>query len=81
MADKFINCRRWKLGNQIRSTVECIDFSIIALRVWSADFKDNQRRLVNRREKECISLELSIDNAKIFRDVRPVVTELISVNS
>lgn len=34
-------------------------------------FKDNQRRLVMRREKECISLELSTDNSNIFRDVRP----------
>jgi hypothetical protein len=34
-------------------------------------FKDNQRRLVTRSERECISLELSTDNAKIFRDVRP----------
>lgn len=34
-------------------------------------FIDNQRRLVTRTEKRCISLELSTDKSTMFRDVRP----------
>ncbi|HWN08677.1 MAG TPA: hypothetical protein VNO50_05290 [Pyrinomonadaceae bacterium] len=34
-------------------------------------FIDNQRRLITRTEKGCISLELSTDKSKMFSDVRP----------
>lgn len=41
------------------------------LEVPKSYFKDHERDLVVRVEKGCISLELSTENAKMFRDVRP----------
>jgi len=41
------------------------------LDVPKAYFRENQSRLVIRNEKECISLELSTEAQKMFRDVRP----------
>jgi hypothetical protein len=34
-------------------------------------FRDNERRLVTRHDKGCISLELSTEKDKTFRDIRP----------
>jgi hypothetical protein len=41
------------------------------LRVPTAYLRANQSRLVVREEKATISLELSTDETKLFRDVRP----------
>jgi hypothetical protein len=41
------------------------------LEVPKSYFKDHVRDLVVRQEKGCISLELSTERAKMFRDVRP----------
>jgi len=41
------------------------------LEVSKSYLRDNQNRLVVRAEKRCISLELSTETHKLFRDVRP----------
>jgi hypothetical protein len=41
------------------------------LEVPKSYLRDNQNRLVVRAEKRCISLELSTETHKLFRDVRP----------
>lgn len=41
------------------------------LEVPTSYFRDNHNRLVVRTVKQCVSLELSTETHKLFRDVRP----------
>ena len=46
------------------------------LEVPKSYLRDNQNRLVVRAKKQCISLELSTETHKLFRDVRPAGGEV-----
>lgn len=41
------------------------------LEIPKSYFRDNQKRLVMRHDKDCISLELSTEKDNAFRDIRP----------